>query len=1483
MGKYFREIDLSEKNSAHTKIINLVGSNKRILEFGCASGYMSKVLKEKFNCELVGLEINREDAKEAETYCKEVIVGDIENLEWCEKLSGSRFDVAIFADVLEHLKDPKAVLIEVKNVLSEDGYILVSVPNIANTSIRLELLLGSFEYEELGILDNTHLKYFTLKSLINLIEDAGFYIELVDYVVKDIPAKIIEETLKLIDLKSSKKTLNYFSGIESIAYEFVVKALNLKPKGYTSYIFKEIKKPERVFEKVFQEQARQIEGKDSLIKEQAQQIEAKDSLIQGHIQQIEAKDTHISNLETTIKDKDAHVGNLEEELRQSVQVIEEQARQIEAKDSLVQEQAQQIEAKDSVIQEQAQHIQAKDAHIGSLIEQTEKQKKQLQAKDTHIGNLGEQIGQLEREVKDKDGMIQEQTQELQAKDSLVQEQAKQIQGKDAHIHNIESELNLIKGSKVWRAAEFFRRLFYVNLLRRFPLLQKGMLTISREGFRAFQIKAKRKLGDVYRSKKGTLQKKQKVIFYNKQIEPYETFIKNNEIHPHIRKLIFDASTQFRYRPLISIIMPVYNVEPRWLKAAVNSVIEQIYTNWELCIADDASTNNETLELLKGYESHDRIKIVFRTRNGNICAASNSAADQAKGEFVAFMDNDDVLAPNALFEIVRLLQDHPNTDLIYSDEDKIDENDKRYDPQFKPDWSPELFLSYNYVNHFTCIRRKIFESVGRFRTGYEGAQDYDIILRAIEKTNKIRHIPKVLYHWRAIKGSVALEARDKPIVHTSALKGLRDHLKRKGIEAALYQPEFAKSLGLPINQIDWPDNGPSVAIIVPTYNQCKLLKKCIESIIQLTTYANYEIMVVDNDSDDRDTLNYLEDLVNKGIRVERIGNNGRPFSFSRINNLAVQRVDTEYILFLNNDIELLEPRWLSRLAGYLSIPGVGVAGAKLLYPNNKIQHAGVVLGMHGGFVPDHAFLNHHKDKISYYFMAEVARNCSAVTGSCLITRRSDFIRIRGFNERDFKVSLQDVDYCLRLAQEGLRTVYVASAELIHHEAMSRQQEDDPRELAQLRKTYVLNDDPYYNPNLSKINSFAPGTDCGIVDYSKFLKTPLKVIIFTHNLELAGAPKAMHDLAVGLKNQSAGKIITKVVSPVPGPFQSMYDHEGIECHVIDLNSQNIIEGWRSKLEYDAMIKKVKEFLEKERPNVVITNTVFGFYVIHASQQQNFPIIWIISESFTPTELECSINDLALEDCIRSFAQAYRVVFGSAATMSCYESFNSQNNFEYIHNSINRSAIDKFIKEVSKEKAHQRIKAPKNKKVLLMVGTICERKGQKAIVEAATILKKERNDFCFYLVGATMRPDDEYLQNIYREVKNNNLANNIKIFPETEELYWYYRAADIFVFTSNMECYPLAIIEAMAFGLPVITTPCYGVKEQVRDVNGLFFDASNINGFAMLVSTLLDDEVKLKYLGKNSRAIFEYKQTYKEMIEKYKHLVFRAWMRGKNRNKK
>ncbi len=955
---------------------------------------------------------------------------------------------------------------------------------------------------------------------------------------------------------------------------------------------------------------------------------------------------------------------------------------------------------------------------------------------------------------------------------------------------------------------------------------------------------------------------------------YTSYTRHNAISPPARELLIEAMKTFRRRPLISVLMPVYNVEPRWLNKAIGSVLAQIYDNFELCIADDASTREDTRAALRRYEGHPRVKIAWRERNGHICEASNSAASLASGEMLAFMDNDDVLEENALFEVAGLLEEHPETDLIYSDEDKIDVEDLRYDPQFKPDWSPELFLSYNYVNHFTCLRRGIFETVGGFRKGFEGAQDYDLLLRVVEKTDRIRHIPKVLYHWRAVLGSTARDARDKPVMSRSALRGLEEHLRRRDLAARIYKPRFAESLGLPLHLLDWPDEGPSVAIIIPTHNQQRLLKACIESILRLTTYRNYSILVVDNDSDEPASLKYLADLPQQGVRVERISNEGRPFSFSRINNLAVARVDAEFVLFLNNDIEVREGRWLSRMAGYLSLPGVGVTGARLLFPSGALQHAGVIMCMHGGVVPDHAFLHQDGAAVSYYFMAESARDCSAVTGACLLTRRNDFMAAGGFDEETFRVSLQDVDYCLKLAAHNLRTVYVAGAELLHHQSATRAAEDDPGELAGLRRKHATSVDPYYNPNLSREVSYHSGTDCIHTDWRRYLRRPLKALIFSHNMELAGAPKAMADLARGLKNLK-DEYAVEFISPAEGSLKRYLDRDAITWRTLDLGTRNIAAGWRSRENYEITKRTLLNFITEQQPGVVIANTLYGFCAVKAAKAAGVPALWVISESLRPEDLGRVLEPFAAEDCLRAFSSAYAVIFGSRGTRAGYEALNARNNFHVIHNGLEHALINEFRTACDAGHARTHVGADAQRTLFLMVGTICERKNQAVIVEAAKILARKRRDFACHLVGANELVAGPYLQRIRADVATAGLEDVVKLIPDTEELFWHYRSADVFFFSSTSECYPLATLEAMGFGLPIITTPCLGVTEQVRSVNALFFEPRDAAALAGHMERLLADNELRQRMGRNSRSIFEYLPTFEEMVSRFRDLTVAAWL--------
>lgn len=954
---------------------------------------------------------------------------------------------------------------------------------------------------------------------------------------------------------------------------------------------------------------------------------------------------------------------------------------------------------------------------------------------------------------------------------------------------------------------------------------------------------------------------------------YNTYIENNTIGPTVLDILSIAARRFVYRPKISIVMPVYNEELRWLKIAVDSVKCQIYPDWELCIADNAPTDRELLKYLRMLDEDRRVKVVFRPTNGHISVACNSAAKLATGDFVVFMDSSDVLAPNALFEITYFLQAHRDADLIYTDEDKIDRRGRRYDPHFKPDWSPELLLAYNYISRLTCMRRKLFERLGRFRKGYEGSQHYDLLLRTVAESGHIHHIPKVLYHSRALKPSAAASASVKPIVHTSGDRALEDHLRRVEISGTPYHPDFAQHLHPPINMLDWPDDGPSVAIVIPTYNQKGLLKKCVDSLLEKTTYRNYRIVVVDNDSDDQASIEYIAHLPETGVFVERISNEGRPFSFSRVNNLAVERVNEDLVLFLNNDTEVIEPRWLSRMVGYLGLPGVGATGARLLFEDGTIQHAGVILGLGNGIAPGHAFFGQRAKEVSYLFQAEVSRPCAALTAACLLTRRDLFREMGGFNREHYAVSLNDVDFCMRLAERGLRSVFVGSAELLHHETQTRGRIDDPAELAHFRRTYGDTRDPYYNPNLSRVQTFQIDTGCHL-DYQPFLGRPIKALLVTHNLHPEGATKSLYELAVGL--QHGGRVHPTVFSPVSGIGESWYREAGIDIYVESLpNYLDEPQGWRSSAAYEATIALIRAILEKKRPDIVIANTLNSFYAIDAATRADIPSVWIIQESYSRKQMRQAIQQFSLPHCEKAFCEAYRVVFVSNNTMQLYWRYNSRHNFVVVHNGLDACDIDRYITRVSNDKAAHIVQAPTGKKILTTVGAICDRKDQLTLAKAVKVLRRKRNDFCCYMVG--LRQGYEYFNGVKRFIEENELEKVVKLISETKDVYPYYRASDIFILTSHFEASNRAILEAEAFGLPIITTRCSGIFEQVRGDNALFFNASNSGELARHIARLLDDDEDRLRMGRNSRSIFEFLLNYGEMIERYEQLAIGGWMWG------
>lgn len=525
---------------------------------------------------------------------------------------------------------------------------------------------------------------------------------------------------------------------------------------------------------------------------------------------------------------------------------------------------------------------------------------------------------------------------------------------------------------------------------------------------------------------------------------------------------------FEIKPLISIIMPTYNTPKNVLIEAIDSVVAQIYENWELCIADDASTMPHVKEVLESYSKKDsRIKIIHREKNGHISAASNSALSIATGEWIALLDHDDVLAPHALFCVVEAINRNADACLIYSDEDKIGPDGMRCDPYFKSDWNETLFLSQNMFCHLGVIRADIMRDVNGFRQGFEGSQDYDLILRCLEKIDRsqIIHIPHILYHWRIIPGSTALQGDAKPYAHIAAKKALNEYYKRNNLNFETVEGETVSENRLMTKL----DNEPSVSIIIPTRNGLDILSKCIKSIVEITEYKNYKIVIVDNNSDDINTLNYFKSIKSEKINIIK---DEREFNYSQLNNFAVYNTNSEYICFLNNDTEVISAFWLREMVGLAhNINDAGVVGAKLLYPDRTVQHAGVIIGM-GGVAGHYAYFDERD--YGYFSRARLVQEYSALTFACTLVKRKIFDEVGGLDEENLKVAFNDVDFCLKVKKAGYRNIWTPFALLFHHESKTRGYEDSPEKKARFSKEVefmqskwgsYLHTDTAYSPNLS----------------------------------------------------------------------------------------------------------------------------------------------------------------------------------------------------------------------------------------------------------------------------------------------------------------------------------------------------------------------------------------------------------------------------------
>lgn len=937
--------------------------------------------------------------------------------------------------------------------------------------------------------------------------------------------------------------------------------------------------------------------------------------------------------------------------------------------------------------------------------------------------------------------------------------------------------------------------------------------------------------------------------------------------------------QLPYVPLFSIITPVYNPPVDVLREAIQSVTAQSYENWQLILVDGASDRAGIHQLLEQQAQSDaRIQVVHLEENRGISANSNVALELAEGEFVSLLDHDDLLAPNALFEVAALLNAPPQignaVDVIYFDEDKIsaDGSDRR-SPWFKPDFAPDTLLSNNILMH-CVIRRTLLQQIGGFDSAMDGAQDWDVALRLSEVTDKILHIPKVLYHWRQIEGSAALDANAKPWAYDAQARCMKAHLARLGApDAGVSFP----ALGLV--HINWPTGNAKVSIIIPTKDKADLLRACIDSILTKSTYPHYEIIVVDTGSTEAETLAYFAQL-RQDPRVKIITYSGR-FNFGKANNWGARHAAGDLLLFLNNDTEVLEPAWLEEMVGWAMRPETGVVGAKLLRPDGTIQHAGLIMGMlgHGS----HVFEGGHEHEYGIFGSPEWVRNYQAVTGACMMVRRAIFEEVGGFDEV-YEIGYSDIELCLRINRAGYRTVYTPFARLLHQEGGSRglylPPADVVRATLQMWPT-IQPGDPNFNPNLSYMHRVPrlaiPKAESSAQRLLHILRLfglvpahatasvgalscddgalpqpvawpgehkqpgtvgPKRLLFISHDFSLSGAPLMLYSLA---KHLSAEGYQVRVYAPKVGALQEMYSQVGIETAVepalitdIRASSSIVTQGY----------------------DLVVANTIISWQLVHVARAFQVPVIWWIHESHYGQALAQKQRPLA-----DAFAVADQVLFPAHATAQLYATFRSAQNVSIIPCGL----------ETAKQAPDADAAPPASTQNIgiVHIGSIEPRKGQDVFVKSLKLLPKAvQSNITVSMLGRSL--DARFERKVQRAMRTLDFVELVGEAPYHDTMARL-QAADIFVLSSRDEVLPVTIMEAMFHGKAIISTRVGGVAEIIdHGQSGLLVDVEDHRALAEKLALLCGDAALRQRLGEAARQTFHERLTMQQFGPAFEQLM-------------
>lgn len=907
------------------------------------------------------------------------------------------------------------------------------------------------------------------------------------------------------------------------------------------------------------------------------------------------------------------------------------------------------------------------------------------------------------------------------------------------------------------------------------------------------------------------------------------------------------------KPHFSVVMPT--ADGPGALATMLSLRDQLYKHWTLYLPRRCAGTSAGDDAVK-YLEHEKIAWV----DGDILRIPASS-----GGFVLPLLPGDELLPEALAQFSLLASSHPTPHLMYGDHAEFFAGSANLSPFFKPSWSPEFLVATDYIGR-AALNVERFNATAPI-SDYDALDLWKLWLdQSLDTELRVARVERVI---------VAIASELKSEVSRMQVRGseiVNEHLKKRGIEGKSTLTTWAQTLGGLAYDVNFPDQGPKVSIIIPSRNNHEVLKRCVDSLAR-TTYQNFETVIVDNASDNPQTIEYLKSV---DARIIRIPSPSSGFSYSYINNAAAEHVDGEHLLFLNDDTEVIRPEWLSQMVGWAGFPGVASVGARLYFPDDLVQHCGLVHNLLDGVLPAPAFKLTRRQSIGVHAQDRTVRNYSAVTAACMLTSRKLFTEVGGFNDTEFSVAYNDCDYGFRLTQRGMRHVCVPTAELYHYEGASRGRgrgNDKIAEETAFIRRYKGWDDPYYNANLSR-KSFVFNPSRRTVIEPGLLVNDLSVALFSHNLNYEGAPLVLLDIARGLRRKGTEHVL--IISLVDGPLRAVYEAEG--CQVV-VRPDVGVYGTSSEAELASVLQPIVDELYLASVDVVIANTVICHWGMEAARLAGLPSLWVIHESEPPYSHLAPHGEHHVKVARRAFDDAYLNIFVAEATCRLYQPLARRDNLAVIYNGFDSDGVSAELALFEREDIRAELGAADSDLVFLLPGIVCERKAQQDLVRAIAGLSEAVSNRCrFVIVGDRDGPYSRLLHHMTKELTPRK-QGRLTIIAETPDIWKYYKAADALVFTSHLESFPRVIQEAMFCGLPIISTPVFGIAEQLRDKqSALLYAPGDISALIEKISILTGDEKLRSDIGKLARISLDRFPTLAEMQAEYSNLVKEAFLSGR-----